>query len=129
MIRPVAAITTVRYDATYQWEGFTPSKAASGVVPNAPPMISKVTTGKANTKTSVIGSRTISFSSVRTRRPTVVLIASLPSVPVPGVGPGVRRHRRRRQLPEGQRGRPRDGEPARTGPPGPVRPAPAERQF
>ena len=59
MTRPVAAMTTVRYDATYQWDGLTPSKAGSGVVPNDPPMISIVTTGKAKTNVRVNGSRAI----------------------------------------------------------------------
>src|ERR1700728_220381 len=104
MIRPVAAITTVRYDATYQCEGFTQSKAALGVVPNAPPMISMVTTGNANTKTSVSGSRTISLSSVRTRRPTVVFIALLQSVPVPARWAGVRCNRVRPRLQKADQG-------------------------
>ena len=41
-------------------------------------MISMVTTGNANTKVSVSGSRVISLSSVRTSRPIVVLIAVPP---------------------------------------------------
>src|SRR5215472_11957603 len=81
MTSPVAAITTVRYDATYQCAGLTLSNPGSGAVPNAPPMISIVTTGNANTNVNTSGSRVISFSSARTSRPTaVVLIATLPRI-------------------------------------------------
>ena len=64
MIRPVAPITTVKYDATYQCDGLT-GNASSGSVPNEPPMISIVTIGKTSTKVSVSGSRVISRSSAR----------------------------------------------------------------
>jgi hypothetical protein len=57
-----------------------PSKAGSGLVPNAPPMISMVTTGNANTNVSTSGSRVISLSSARTSRATLVFIAVLRSV-------------------------------------------------
>ena len=77
MISPVAAMTTVRYEATYQWAGLTQLNAASGVVPNEPPMISIVTTGKTKTKITVSGSRVISISSVRTRRPAAVVIGAV----------------------------------------------------
>ena len=44
MIRPVAPMTTVKYDATYQCDGLT-GNTSSGSVPNDPPMISIVTIG------------------------------------------------------------------------------------
>src|SRR5258705_546642 len=83
MIRPVAAMTTVRYDSTYQCAGVTPSNAGTGSVPNEPPMISIVTTGNAKTHVNVKGSRAISKTSARSRRtpaeraaPTAVAAAS-----------------------------------------------------
>ena len=51
-----------------------------GGVPNAPPMISIVTIGNANTNVSTSGSRVMSLSSARTSRPTAVFIAVLRSV-------------------------------------------------
>src|ERR1700722_3331934 len=77
MTRPIAAITTVRYDATYQCAGLTKSNARSGWVPNAPPMISIVTIGKGTTNVSTSGPRTMSLSSAWTSRPTALFIAVL----------------------------------------------------
>src|SRR5215831_18569119 len=77
MTRPIAPITTVKYDATYQWDGFTLSNAGLGEVPKAPPMMSIVTIGNANTKVSTSGSRVMSFSSAAASRPTAVFIVVL----------------------------------------------------
>ena len=70
MISPVAPITTVKYDATYQCVGFT-GNAASGSVPKTPPMISIEMIGKPSTKVSVSESRFNSRSSVVSSRRVV----------------------------------------------------------
>src|SRR5437764_14163910 len=60
------------------------SNAGSGFVPKAPPMISMVTIGNANTNVSTSGSRVISRSSARTSRPTVLIAVLLSARRQPG---------------------------------------------
>ena len=70
MISPVAPITTVKYEATYQCDGFT-GNASSGSVPKTPPMMSIETMGKPRTKVRVSESRVSSRSSVVSSRRVV----------------------------------------------------------
>jgi hypothetical protein len=70
MMKPVAPMTTVKYEATYQCDGLT-GNTSSGSVPNDPPMISMVTIGNTRTKVSVSGSRASSRSSVVSSRRVV----------------------------------------------------------
>src|ERR1700722_18498118 len=128
MISPVAAMTTVRYEATYQWAGLTQLNAASGVVPNEPPMMSIVTTGKTKTKITVSGSRVIRISSVRTRRPAAVVIGAL--LPHRGLrGPRRARDGRANQARPGPGPAPRPGPAGRAAhPPGSASARPGQRR-
>ncbi len=55
MTSPVAPITTVKYDATYQWAGFDRERRRPARVPNEPPMISIDTIGNTSTKVRSAG--------------------------------------------------------------------------